>query len=200
MIRNVVLDIGGVLADFRWKALMEELGFSKRTIEDLEKRVLLSPLWNELDRGVMDHNDIIAEWIKQSPEYAKEITEFFNHSVDLVAQYDYTESFIKELKKQGLKVYILSNYPDFVFDLHSKTRYTFMSLVDGMVISGYVKMVKPNHDIYEFLLEKYNLKPEECVFLDDRQENIQGARNIGMKGIVFTSYQQAALELQTMLQ
>ena len=62
-----------------------------------------------------------------------------------------------------------------------------------------MKMVKPNADIYEHLLREYGLEPEECVFIDDRAENVEAARALGMKGIVFAGYEQACEELKKML-
>ena len=62
-----------------------------------------------------------------------------------------------------------------------------------------MKMVKPNADIYEHLLKEYDLKAEECVFLDDRQDNVEGARALGIKGIVVKSYDQASAELKELL-
>jgi putative hydrolase of the HAD superfamily len=57
-------------------------------------------------------------------------------------------------------------------------------------------MVKPNADIYEHLMDKYNLKAQECVFIDDRVENIEAAKALGMKGIVFDNFSQASSELE----
>ena len=62
-----------------------------------------------------------------------------------------------------------------------------------------VKMVKPDADIYQCLFDTYGLKPEECVFLDDRPENIEGGEKLGMRGIVFESYEDAKAKLEKML-
>ena len=69
--------------------------------------------------------------------------------------------------------------------------FPFADSVDGRVVSGFVKMVKPNEDIYEYLMDKFSLKADECVFIDDREDNVKAAVRLGMKGIVFQSYEQA---------
>ena len=102
MIRNVVLDIGNVLAKFRWKEVMEDLGFSKEVIEALQHGMIMSPLWKELDKGVIDHNKVVAMFKENNPTYEKEINLFFQDVEELVRQFDYTEAFIKELKDKGI--------------------------------------------------------------------------------------------------
>ena len=68
--------------------------------------------------------------------------------------------------------------------------------MDGRVISFEVFQLKPDPEIYETLLKKYALDPAECVFIDDRAENIETARKLGMKGIVFTDYETGRKELE----
>lgn len=77
----------------------------------------------------------------------------------------------------------------------------FRFYVDGFEdsISGEVHMLKPNPDIYEYFLERYSLKPEECVFIDDCVENIVGAALVGIKGIVFEDAGQLSAELEPLL-
>ncbi len=200
MIKNIVFDIGGVLADFRWKGLMEDLGFSKEVIEALKQGMVLSPLWNELDRGVFEAEAVVKMMQENNPGYEQEIYDFFMNIEDVVKQFDYTEAFIKELKNKGYQIYILSNYPEYTFTVHEKNEYTFFPYVDGKIISGFVKMVKPDKNIYECLFHTYNLNPEECVFLDDKPENISTAVELGMKGIVFSTYQQAREELDKLIE
>ena len=161
--------------------------------------MIMSPLWHEFDRGVIDHETMIAMFKENNPGYENDIDLLFQNAEDLVMQFDYTNAFIRELKDQGYMVYILSNYPEYIFSIHAKTRFSFLPYIDGKVVSGFVKMIKPDRDIYEYLLHTYDLKPEECVFLDDLPKNIHTARELGMKGIVFTSYKQAREELEKLI-
>ena len=102
------------------------------------------------------------------------------------------------LKEQGYKVFLLSNYGKTSFEAaRDHGRLSFLPLVDGSVISYEVQIVKPEPGIYHALLEKYDLKAEECVFLDDRADNIEAARALGFLGIVVESYEQAKKELET---
>jgi putative hydrolase of the HAD superfamily len=97
-------------------------------------------------------------------------------------------------------VYLLSNYGKTSFEAaRDKGRLSFLPLVDGSVISYEVQIVKPENGIYKALLAKYNLKAEECVFLDDKPENIEAAVKLGFHGIVVESEKQAKTELNNLI-
>ncbi len=200
MIRNIVFDIGMVLADFRWKEYMlRDLGFAPEVMETFAKRLVLDPVWDEFDLGVRPTEEIITEMKERLPEYPKERELFFLHIEDIAASYPYSEPWIRELKERGYAVYLLSNYPRDVFRIHEKKHFGFAALVDGKVVSGFERLSKPDPAIYRVLLDRYALKAEECVFLDDRQVNIDTALSLGMQGIVFTSYEDARVRLEELL-
>ncbi|MBR3524918.1 MAG: HAD family phosphatase [Lachnospiraceae bacterium] len=197
MIRNIVFDIGMVLADFRWKEYMlRDLGFAPEVMETFAERLVLDPIWDELDLGVRPTEEIIAEMKERLPEYPKERELFFSRIEDIAASYPYSEAWIRELKERGFAVYLLSNYPRDVFRIHEKKHFGFAALVDGKVVSGFERVSKPDPAIYRILLERYGLRAEECVFLDDRKVNIDTALSLGMQGIVFTSYEDARGRLE----
>ncbi len=201
MIHNIVFDIGMVLADFRWKEYMlKDLGFSPEVMDVFAKRLVLSPLWDEFDLGIRPTDEIIAEMKKQLPEYPKERELFFSRIEDIAVSFPYSEAWIRDLKERGCAVYLLSNYPRRTYRIHEKKHFGFAALVDGKVVSGFERVSKPDPAIYRILLERYQLKAEECVFIDDRQVNIDTALSLGMQGIVFTSYEDAKNKLNALLQ
>jgi HAD superfamily hydrolase (TIGR01509 family) len=100
--------------------------------------------------------------------------------------YSNSINFIKSCKKQGHKVYILSNWDTESFEL-LQTKYPHLfDLFDGIVISGDSNAVKPSPNIYTTLLNRYNLDPQKCWFIDDQQENVTAACTIGINGILCT--------------
>ncbi|MBO5031148.1 MAG: HAD family phosphatase [Lachnospiraceae bacterium] len=192
MIKNVIFDIGNVLVDFKWRELMEELGLPKALQPEFEKTVFGSHWWGELDHGVLEESQVLEKLREDNKEHLDEFNLIWEHRDKLVKPYPYAVSWIESLKNCGLKVYLLSNYPRDLFILHTECGcFPFLDKVDGKVVSGFVQMVKPNADIYERLMKEYGLEASECVFIDDRAENIEAARALGMKGIVFESYEQA---------
>ena len=198
MIKNVVFDIGNVLVNFRWRELMCELGFSPECIATLTGNMVQHPLWDELDMGIRPHADIISDMKALSPMYARQIDCFFDNIGSVVCRQPHSAAWPAELKARGMGVYLLSNYPDWVFELH-RPDFEFLPYVDGMVVSAHVHMMKPDPRIYRLLLEKYSLSAEECVFIDDRADNCVAAEGVGMRAIHFTSAEQAQSELEDML-
>jgi HAD superfamily hydrolase (TIGR01549 family) len=93
-------------------------------------------------------------------------------------------TFIKACKKQGHRVFALSNWDKESFVLLQKQFPHVFNLFDGIVISGDVHTLKPCADIYELLLNRYNLKPDTCWFIDDQQENVTAASSLGIHGVI----------------
>ena len=198
MIKNIVVDIGNVLAAFRWKEYIAELGYEGEMADRLARATTLNKMWYEVDRNVMPVNDIIEGCIASDPEIEPQIRHFFADRRRLVMEYDYSRGWLEELKNKGYRIYLLSNYSQDHFQYISR-HFSFFGLEDGQMVSFRVKLLKPDRRIYEALFEKYGLKPEECVFLDDSPRNIQGAIDAGMKGIVFENYEQGRRELEEIL-
>lgn len=201
MINNIIFDIGNVLASFRWTDLFKELGFTGEAFDRIAAATVLHPtMWNEFDRSLLSDEEIIASCIKRAPEYEKEIRLLFDTTAGLVEEYPHSYGWIRSLKERGYKVYLLSNYGKTSFEAaRDNHRLSFLPLVDGAVISYEVQIVKPEPRIYQALLEKYNLKAEECVFLDDKPENIEVAEALGFHGIVVETQEKAMEELEKLL-
>lgn len=199
MIRNIVFDIGNVLAAFAWKEYIRDtLGYSGETAERVARATTLSPYWQELDRGVMSVNSIIEAMITIDPEIEDQIRHFFEDRRELVREYDYAEKWLGELKSRGYNVYILSNFSEDQFK-YIYSNFRFFGHEDGKVISYEEKLLKPDPAIYRILLDRYGLVPDETVFLDDTVKNIEGAKKVGLHGIVFRDYSQGREELENML-
>jgi putative hydrolase of the HAD superfamily len=199
VIKNIIFDIGGVLVDFiPQKVAEEKLGIPKDIASKLMEKTVNSKWWVQLDIGVLSDEEIIEKMIADAPEYKEYIRLFFDKGKEmLVKEFDYSKKWILDLKDRGYKVYLLSNYPKNFFNIHSKYM-SFVNDVDGKVVSGFVNMIKPQPEIYKCLLVKYNLVPSECVFIDDRMDNVEAARQVGINGIQFAGYEAANNELRTM--
>ena len=195
MIKNVIFDVGKVLVEWEPLVAMKKLGFDDATAKAVAAATTDSPEWDESDRSVGTDEEILAMLIGNAPEYEKEIRTFWDNISLPIYQYDYARAWIRELKSKGYGVYILSNYGRWTYQ-NTTEALSFLEDVDGAVFSYQVHQMKPEPEIYRTLLTKYGLKAEECVFLDDRQVNIDGAKAQGMEGIVFTSYEDAVERLK----
>lgn len=196
-IKNIVFDVGNVLIDFCWKKTCEMLHFSTEVVLAFEKNMVLSDVWDRLDEGTISQEEAIIYFISRMPEYEKEIRLFWNHADSFVEEYDYSFSMIKELKDKGYQVYLLSNYPLEMYQLHWHT-FRFFKLVDGYIVSAVEKMRKPDVAIYRLLCDRYQLEPAQCMFFDDRMENVDAAIQAGMYGELFRGEQSVRERIRKM--
>lgn len=194
--KNIIFDIGNVLVHFRPQEAMLESGIPRERQEALAKATFESKWWQELDRGFIPEEMVVSHMIEEAPELGTEISHFFEKGIrGIVKTYPYTKKWLKELKQQGYRIYLLSNYPESFFRIHWEEEFDFTEDVDGKIVSYAVKKIKPDPAIYEVLLETYGLKPEDCIFLDDREENVVVAELLGIHGIHFTGYEEACRRL-----
>lgn len=191
---NIIFDIGMVLADFRWQDYCRDLGFSEDVTTMFGERMINDPIWDEFDLAIIPHEILIDKIGGRFPDHKKEYALFWQDITKLVVPFGYSADWLRGLKAAGHNIYLLSNYPKFMFDIHSKS-WDFIKYTDGRVVSHEYHVMKPDPLIYNILLKKYELAPEECVFLDDRKVNIKGAEDCGIRGILFTGYEDASEKL-----
>lgn len=198
MIKNIVFDIGKVLVDFKWEEIFREVGGTDEEVKVFGEN-FINGIWNELDRGVMDEEDVIKLIQEKNPEIADKVSLFWDRIIDTIESYSYSRPLIQELKDRGFKVYLLTNYPRSLFISSVEQKFDFYDLVDGEVVSARVKHTKPEKEIYEILFDKYSLIPEECVFMDDKLANVETANLLGMNAFVFTNFEEAKAKLEDII-
>lgn len=198
MVKNVVFDIGNVLAGFAWQEFYQSFGFSEEIYEKLAKATVKSEFWNELDRGVLDDDELLAGFIRNDPSIEKEIREVFQNVEKMIVRYDYAIPWIKELKNREYGVYVISNFSHKAYE-ECRESLDFLKETDGGILSFQERLIKPAPEIYQLLLKRYGLKAEECVFIDDTAKNVEAAVKQGMKGIVFQTLTQVKEELEEIL-
>ena len=197
MIRNVIFDLGGVLLTPEWDGHFQRLGFAGEQKERIQKATIHHPDWILLDKGISEET-VLQQMIEHDPGMESEIRGFMKSFQGVIRRRDYTEQWIESLKKAGLGIYVLSNFCRKAAEDNSE-QMGFLSRADGVVLSYETGLVKPQKEIYQYLLRTYGLRAEECVFVDDRRDNIEGGEREGIKGIYFTSQRQAAAELHQLL-
>lgn len=188
MIKNVVFDIGKVLTAFEWLKFMDEIFTDETVKKEITKAVWESGWWKELDRGVIPEEEVLANLRKAAGEYVEYMDYAFDHLDKCFLRTEYSANWVKELRGMGYNVYFLSNYSRFVMRQAPDSR-DFLEFMDGGVFSCDVGLIKPDPAIYKALTDKYNLVPEECLFTDDAQMNIDEARRLGFRAIRFDGYE-----------
>lgn len=181
MVKNIIFDVGEVLLEYRWKdMLVKDYGCSPKTALEIGDIVFHDSLWKEFDLGNLSQKEVIAAYEIKYSRYAKEIKWFIEHGELMHVQRPDVWELLHQLKEKGYKIYLLSNYSKEFFAKHTQNA-VFLEYIDGKVISYQVNMVKPEICIYEYLLEKYDIKATESVFFDDRKENTAAAIALGIK-------------------
>jgi HAD superfamily hydrolase (TIGR01509 family) len=132
------------------------------------------------------------------PDYAEALDIFDKHYIDVfTCETEGIRDLILSLKSRGYRILGLSNWSSRVYDVINK--FDIFNLIEDSLISKDVHQLKPNKDIYESFLNKFDVKAVECVFIDDKPENIEGCKTVGMNGIVFKNSKQLKQELDKLL-
>ena len=199
VIKTIIFDIGNVLVHFGWREVFQEFGLEGDELERFADATVRHQAWVDLDEGIITTEEAKEAYAKEVPEYREYIDRIYQEMDKMLVQYDYAIPWIKELKERGYRIYILSNWSKPAYDACQNTALSFLPLVDGVVFSYRELMIKPNKKIYELICNRYDINPAEAVFLDDTEKNIIAARDYGLHGIHFKSYEQGKAELEELL-
>ena len=185
MIKNIVFDMGNVLFTFKPGEYIRRLGYTGRDAEVLETEVFLTPEWCAMDRGTLKPPQAARILAQRLPGHLKAAVEaLVCHwwEGDLMPVPGMGE-LIQELKNNGYGIYLLSNASRDLYKYFH--RLPAADCFDGLLVSADWLMAKPQHEIYEKLYARFDLIPDECLFVDDRTDNVEVAQLTGMHAIVF---------------
>lgn len=195
MLKNVIFDIGGVLLEYRWLDMLTcDYGMDKSIALKFGENMFGDPLWSSMDLGNISVDEAVEQYGIKYPDYQKDIKWFLNNAEKMRINRTRIWDMFPKIKEAGYNIYILSNYSNELLEIHTKGA-SFWNYVDGEVISYQIHKIKPSVEIYRFLLEKYSLIPSECIFFDDRPENVQGAINESINAALVTSEEFLAEEI-----
>ena len=195
MKKNIVFDIGGVLADFRIKEFLMEKGFDGPMIKRILKASVLSPYWERFERGELTEEETLKGFAGLDPENEENLRTAFSSIKGMLTMREYAIPLIKALKDKGLGVYYLSNYSKKAYD-ECAGSLAFMPYMDGGLVSFRAGRTKPDPEMYRMFLEEYGLFAEDCIFVDDTPENVTAAEGLGFTGIVFTDLKDLITKLK----
>lgn len=188
-IDTIIFDIGNVLVDFSWRQMLVDKGIPQELVEKVGDATVRTDIWNEFDRGNLTHEEIVDKLCENTPELAEYIHKGFDDFAGIVKLRSTSIPLIEGLKKAHYRILVLSNYSKSAVD-NNKNEMVFLDYVDGGILSYKDHVIKPDRDIYELLIKRYDLVPDKCVFVDDTEKNVTGARNAGIKAIHYQSLEQ----------
>ena len=185
MIKNVIFDYGNVLVDWNPAYLfLPVFGGDEEKCRFFTDNVCNREWFTRMDRGE-DMDKCVAELQVQYPQYADAVAMFRDRWFDMChGDIPGMLEIIQDLKQKGYGIYGLTNWPAATF-AEARRRFSTLASIDNYVVSSSVHLAKPEPAIYQLLLSKYNLNSCECIFIDDRKDNVDAAISLGMSGIVY---------------
>ena len=180
----IVFDVGNVLLTWTPEEQLNRIIPERPDLHaELTVRIFKSPYWCMRDRGSASVEEVIDAMSASAPELKPYISRVMRGWVDLPVIPEGVAA-LEACKAHGKKLYALTNYADKEF-AYACQKHDFFSLFDDYVVSGRERLVKPGHEIYELLTERFGLDPARTLFIDDSPANIEGALHCGWQGICY---------------
>ena len=181
--KNIIFDFGNVIIRYDEDNIISKFTNDPKEIEFIKNEIINSPEWignGLMDTGFISHEDAASLINDRTNNKYNELVNIFlqNYQKYMILN-ENVINIIKLLKEKGYKIYMLSNTNELTYN---NFIYKIKDLFDGLVLSYEINMIKPYNGIYNYLLNKYNLKPEESLFIDDRLDNMETANKLGING------------------
>ena len=185
MIRNIVFDMGQVLVDFDPDAFISHYTTDPEDIRLIRTEVFETEQWTEIDRGTITEEDLIAPVCARLPERLHTaVAGLLLHWQDYMTVFDNILPLVRELKENGYSMYLLSNAGKNIH--HFTPKILALRYFSGIFFSADFDCIKPDEEIYLKFFKEFSLDPCECYFIDDRADNVEAGRKLGMEGHCYT--------------
>ena len=193
--KTIIFDFGGVLVDWSPRYLYKKI-FSSETEMEWFLSNVCTPEWNQAMDAGKPFAEGIAELCERFPGFKEQISAFYERWPEMLGgEITSSVGILSELKAGGYHIYGLTNWSAETIPL-AYSRFGFFQQLDGIVVSGEEKVIKPDPEIFRILLKRYDLKPEDCIFIDDNHENITVANELSIDSIHFTDPDNLSDELR----
>ncbi len=197
-IRNVIFDLGGVVLHWNPDEVLAAFQQDAELRRELRQQLFAHADWQEFDRGALTEMQVIDRIEVRLGRPRAEVAAIVDAVRESLVEKPETVRLIRSLYHRGIALYCLSNMPASIY-AHLRIRHGFWDLFSGIVISGEVKMIKPEPQVYAHLLQQFELLPRQTVFVDDLAVNIEAASRAGLHTILFHDAVQCERELDRLL-
>lgn len=182
MIKNIIFDIGNVLLKYEPVEYLKTKNLTLEQVIEIHEQIFKSEEWIMLDRGTITEEEAKMRIVNRHLENEQLIHQAFENWYEMLTPIEDSVRVLKELKDVGYQIYYLSNFHLLAFE-EVTNKYDFLNLFDGGVVSYQENCIKPEPEIYQRIVTKYQLQSEESIFIDDRLENIEAAQHLNFNTI-----------------
>lgn len=197
-IKAIIFDMGGVILRTQDRAPREKLGqkFNKSYLE-MDHLIYGIDSAHKATRGEISEDEHRKNVLKQFGLTMEDQDWFFAEFWGGDKKDQELVDYIYELKKDYITALLSNAWSRARVDI--EPRYQFLDAFDFSVFSAEINMAKPDPRIYEWVLDQIKVKPEEAIFVDDFEENIKAANQLGIHGILFKSTELVKADIQKLL-
>lgn len=197
-IDTIIFDLGGVLIDWNPEYVFLDAFNRDRKKMQWFFDTICTMHWNENQDAGYPIKQATSDLVKQFPEHKKYIEMYYGQWEKMLGgEISGTVKILKTLlKSKKYKVVALTNWSNETFPI-AKQRFEFLSWFEGIVVSGDEKTRKPFKKIFDITLNRFSIKAENAIFIDDSLRNIEAANALGINGIQFKNPQELISSLKT---
>ena len=190
--QNILFDLGNVVVDWNIDKLTQSLELCDAKKLIAQKELFNNHYWTDLDEGIITEEEVTKRIAKKSDLTIPELEHCLLTAKKSLTEIPETITLMKELHNASINMYCLSNMSIETYSFIKN--HNFFNYFQDIVISGFIKMIKPHSEIFQHMLDKFDLAPEAITFIDDSYVNIKTAEKFGINTIHFKrtadSYQQ----------
>jgi 2-haloacid dehalogenase len=180
-----VFDLGGVVIDWNPRYLYRKLFNGNETAMEHFLAEVCSSTWNEQQDAGRSFADGCASLKRLHPDKAELIDAWFQRYKEMLGgEIPGTVDILQQLRSQSVPIYALSNWSAETFPI-AVSRFECLSWFNGVLLSGDVKLLKPDRRIFQIFLDTFRIEPNRAIYIDDRSENVETAIELGMRGVIF---------------
>ena len=179
---DIILDMGNVLLEWNKDKILRGVVKTEKDYMILDKAIFQSGLWERLDLGTLTREELVLKVVSMIGSiYQEKVQEVVWNWPSYIEIYMEVFPLLVHLKEKGHRIFVLSNTSPVFYELLEEQLSPLNEILDGFVLSCDIKAIKPDPKMFEEILHKYDLNPENCIFLDDVKDNTKMAESLGIK-------------------
>ena len=194
-IDTIIFDLGGVLVDWNPRYLYKKIFDTDEEMEYFLSEIC-TPEWNAAQDGGRTFAQATELLVNQYPDFEPQIKMYFDRWPEMFnGTFEGSVTILDQLiHNDHYKVYALTNWSAETWPIAIEL-FPFFHWFDGVLVSGHENMKKPDHKIYELILDRFNIDRKKAIFFDDSLKNVVAAQEVGLHSFQFLSPEQLQSEL-----